>query len=158
MESDNTNSHFDEIEKDMRGSAYRLAAKNKRFINYFVDFIVVFFLFVLSRFVISFFSGFTGIDIHKLMEEELGFGLYLNSVFIIIQTMYYTFSEFFSGKTFGKLLTNTHVVKVNGDKLDFKTSFIRSLARLIPVDAFSYLDKSRGWHDSISKTCVVNNE
>jgi len=154
MESEEIKSAFYEIEKEMRGPASRLAPKKKRFLNYTIDLICVFILFIVFQFMLLIISGFIRIDI----SENISTGLYLNIALIISQTFYYLFFEFLFGKTVGKLLTGTHVVKVNGDKLDFKTSFIRSISRLIPLDALSFLDKSMGWHDALSKTYVVNDE
>lgn len=42
----------------------------------------------------------------------------------------------------------------NGEKPSFSVIFKRTLCRLIPFDGFSFLG-SRGWHDSISDTYVV---
>jgi hypothetical protein len=48
------------------------------------------------------------------------------------------------------------VVDENGNKPEYQTIMIRSLCRLIPFDALSFLGAtSRGWHDSISRTYVV---
>ena len=60
-------------------------------------------------------------------------------------------------RTIGKLITRTKVVMENGEKPSSEAIIIRSLCRMIPFDAFSFLgDPSRGWHDTISKTYVVD--
>ena len=48
------------------------------------------------------------------------------------------------------------MVDINGEKPGTQEILIRSLCRLIPFDAFSFLGApDKGWHDSISKTYVV---
>jgi uncharacterized RDD family membrane protein YckC len=45
----------------------------------------------------------------------------------------------------------------DGSKPDFGTTLKRTLCRIIPFEQFSFLgSQSRGWHDSICGTYVVN--
>lgn len=76
-------------------------------------------------------------------------------LFVAICIFYYSFSEGIFGRSLGKFITGTIVVDENGQKPSFGTIFKRTLCRLIPFDALSFLG-SRGWHDSISDTYVVN--
>ena len=73
--------------------------------------------------------------------------------------LYYVPLEGFFGFTVGKLITGTRVVTENGGKPRWGQIVGRSFARFIPFEALSVLfwnDKERrGWHDSLSKTCVV---
>jgi len=74
-----------------------------------------------------------------------------------IALLYYNICEVFTARTVGKLFTQTIVVDENGEKPNHETILIRSLCRLIPFNALSFLGISgRGWHDTISKTYVVN--
>ncbi|MBC8643239.1 RDD family protein [Flavobacterium lindanitolerans] len=62
-------------------------------------------------------------------------------------------------RTIGKFITKTVVVNINGEKPDTQEILVRSLCRLIPFETFSFLGApNKGWHDSISKTYVVNKE
>ena len=73
-------------------------------------------------------------------------------------TTYYIIMEYvFKGKTFGKLLTKTRAVTEYGERMDLGTIMVRSLCRLIPFEAFSFLGEegTKGWHDTISKTKVI---
>lgn len=55
------------------------------------------------------------------------------------------------------LLLKTKVINEAGEAPDFKEALLRSLCRLIPFDAFSFLGSDgRGWHDSITNTYVVD--
>jgi uncharacterized RDD family membrane protein YckC len=49
------------------------------------------------------------------------------------------------------------VVKHNGSRPKVKSIIIRTLVRMIPIDAFSFLSNdARGWHDTLSVTYVVD--
>ena len=68
--------------------------------------------------------------------------------FIICLILYYTYSEALFGRTLGKALTNT--ILLRRDKTFYRV-VIRTLSRLIPFEPFSFLSKSgRGWHDRLS--------
>ncbi len=70
--------------------------------------------------------------------------------------VYYLIFENLFGRTVGKFLTGSIVVNEYGIKPNFTTVFTRTVCRLIPFDALSFLGESgRIWHDSISKTYVV---
>lgn len=70
---------------------------------------------------------------------------------------YYFLMESLTNKTIGKFVTNTIVVLPNGEKPTTLNIFKRSLCRLIPFDALSFLgENGKGWHDSISNTYVVD--
>ena len=150
METEQPNPYFSDIEKEMRNIESRLASGGKRFANSLID--VLFFYFLV--FVVSLFLAFAG----NLSESDMD-GIGFNLIFITFYLLYFTLFELFTGKTIGKFITKTHVVKEDGEKLDFKTAFIRSLCRIIPFDAFSFLGgKAVGWHDTFSKTRVINDE
>ena len=59
----------------------------------------------------------------------------------------------------GKWITGTRVVDERGDPPSWRQACLRSLARLIPFEAFSVLfsedGMARGWHDSLPRTRVV---
>lgn len=70
---------------------------------------------------------------------------------------YYIVFEYFWGKTPGKFITKTKVVNESGAQPSFMNIVGRTLCRFIPFEPFSYFsgDRPSGWHDSISKTYVV---
>lgn len=69
---------------------------------------------------------------------------------------YFLFEKFTPGKTPGKYATRTKVVTIDNQIPHSDLLMKRSLSRLIPFDAFSFIGENRkGWHDSISKTKVV---
>ncbi|RYH74534.1 RDD family protein [Flavobacteriaceae bacterium 144Ye] len=75
--------------------------------------------------------------------------------FFFLYVMYHAFFEHFFGKTPGKFITKTKVVKNDGSKPSFMNILGRNTARLIPFDPLSFLFSDRGWHDQISNTYVI---
>lgn len=101
----------------------------------------------------------------KAAEEELGF-LIANLLQIFAFMLYYFICEaFFNGKTLGKWIVGLKVVDINGNKPGIKKIAIRTLARLIPFEALTFINlrtnwaevdnNNRYWHDSLTKTYVV---
>ena len=83
-------------------------------------------------------------------EQLLGIGL---------MVAYYSVMEGLFGLTIGKWITGTRVVDERGGPPSWRQAVLRSLARLIPFEAFSVLfgedGAVRGWHDSLPRTRVV---
>ncbi|MEL1255793.1 RDD family protein [Flavobacterium sp. DGU38] len=135
-----------------------LASGGKRFVNYLIDYafnygfgyVFGLFLVVIADVLDSF--GITG----------FGFWIYNLGQFawimigIVLTLIYYIFVEGFFGISLGKLATGTIVVDENGEKPNFKVIVKRSFCRCIPFDALTFLGGSRGWHDSLSDTYVVD--
>ncbi|GGE98996.1 RDD family protein [Flavobacterium limi] len=131
-----------------------LASTGSRFLNYILDIVAIIALIFALSFVTAVVASF--LDFNELLywmgnlsdwEGQLIFGV--TSIF------YYSFTESIFGRSLGKLITGTIVVDENGEKPSFGVILKRTLCRLIPFDGFSFLG-SRGWHDSISHTYVVN--
>lgn len=65
--------------------------------------------------------------------------------------------EYFTkGRTIGKYITGTRVIRTDGQNPTFEEYLIRNISRLVPFDAFSFLGGGNGWHDSWSDTRVIN--
>jgi len=75
-------------------------------------------------------------------------------IFLVIRTIYYIIFEYYFFRTIGKTITKTKVRTIDGDIPTFQNIAGRSFCRLIPFNAISFLFGT-GWHDSISKTCVI---
>ncbi|MBZ4036204.1 RDD family protein [Flavobacterium sp. 17A] len=132
-----------------------LTSDRDRFFNGIIDFVFI----SVSIFVFTLLVVITGNvfqwDIYSVWVEIIismgAVGTYLS--FAVI---YYLFFESLFGRTIGKIITGSIVVDENGIKPSFKIICLRTLCRLIPFEAFSFLSKSaRFWHDSFSKTYVV---
>jgi uncharacterized RDD family membrane protein YckC len=71
--------------------------------------------------------------------------------------LYYTPFEFLTGRTLGKLLTATRVVSDTGRPPTLGQVAMRSMLRLIPLEAFTFFARGPGLHDRGSRTRVVLN-
>lgn len=122
----------------------------------FVNFIIDFFAWFIITFIILTISSLT-ITIFGLNNGEF---LFLIDFIIIFGTfiIYFAFMEIKFQKTLGKFITNTKVVKVNGEKPTSGDIFTRTICRLIPFDQISFLFVKNGIHDFLSKTKVVKNK
>lgn len=92
-------------------------------------------------------------------EEQLDNNMLTEwGVSYFVYFIYYIVAEFaLKGRTVGKLVTSTKAVTVNGEPFTLRHAALRSLVRLIPIEAFSYLGKNpSGWHDTWTKTRVVS--
>lgn len=88
----------------------------------------------------------------------LTFSMQLSPFLIIVSLLvaYYVLTESLFGRTAGKLITGTRVVAIGGARAPVWRIVLRTLARLIPFDALSFLvPGTRGWHDALSGTEVV---
>ena len=71
--------------------------------------------------------------------------------------LYYTAFEFLTGRTLGKFLTGTRVVSDTGGPPTLGQVAMRSVLRLIPLEAFTFFARGPGLHDRGSRTRVVLN-
>ena len=85
---------------------------------------------------------------------------YVWPVSAITVTIYFIIFEGLFSRTVSKMITGSIVINAKGNKISWKQSIIRSLARLIPFDALSFLGSKNpiGWHDSLAKTYVVDSK
>lgn len=136
------------LDDDYNSDNYELARKGTRLVNFIIDKIGFYVLFFLHVFILD---GLLGVI------PEGGSPL-LGIYFFFIYVLYHAIFEHFFGKTPGKFITSTIVVKEDGSELSFGTIILRNAGRLIPFDAISFLFSKQGWHDQISKTIVVYND
>ena len=135
-----------------------LANNNKRFLNYLID--------LIPQYVFGFglgagsvyFGEYTGY--YELSQFLGGMSVFEDVIFSYsILLLYYITFESLTFRSLGKYVTKTKVVMHNGEEPTARDIIIRNLCRLIPFDGFSFLGKKgKGWHDSISKTYVVDIE
>lgn len=132
-----------------------LTSDRDRFFNCIIDFVFILVTIFVVTFVIVIIGNILQWDIYRMWEEtliNLGFiGTYLSFAMV-----YYFIFEGLFGRTLGKIITGSVVINKYGLKPDFGAIFKRTLSRLIPFDALSFLGESgRMWHDSLSDTYVV---
>lgn len=131
-----------------------LASSGTRFLNYILDIVAIIALIFVFSFISALIAAFLGLNEFLYWLGNLS-DIEGQLIFLIISVFYYSLTESVFGRSLGKFITGTVVVDENGEKPSFGIIFKRTLCRLIPFDGFSFLG-SRGWHDSISDTYVVN--
>ncbi len=135
--------------------AFKTASAGKRFVNYVIDLIV----FMILAFVFGMASAIVVLIIYPDATDTLDsdFEKYNLLFTLAIQLSYYTILESSSGRTIGKLITGTRVVDKRGRTPSFRTALLRSLSRIVPFNAFSFLGtEPRGWHDTWTDTYVID--
>lgn len=114
----------------------------KRLIGFFIDAFCIFFITILTLFIIDFFKEDAQIK-HVVLQLGISF-------------IYYLLFETLLGRTIGKYVVGTKVIFSNENK--FKSTLIRTLLRVIPLEPLSIFfrgDKMM-WHDIYSQTKVVD--
>ncbi len=125
---------------------YEYASTGKRFANFIIDRIVIFILIFICGIIYA--IAFPG-------EEEMGtLTSYLIGYSVLV--LYYTILESSTGKTVGKMITGTRVLNDDNSSPSTGTILKRTLCRIIPFEAFSFLGGNNGWHDTLTYTQVVN--
>lgn len=124
-----------------------------RFANYIIDLIVFYGLLFLVGIVWGI------IAVNGGTEPNFKMGMATQYILLIgLYVLYYIIGETASkGRTVGKLITGTMVVKEDGSSITFSDAILRTLARLIPFEPFSAFGY-RPWHDSLTKTMVVKKQ
>jgi len=132
-----------------------LTSDRDRFFNSIIDFVFISVSIFVFTLVIVIMGNVFQWDIYSVWVEIM-ISLGLVGTYLSFAMLYYLFLEGLFGRTIGKIVTGSVVVDENGLKPSFRIIFVRTLCRLIPFEALSFLSKSaRFWHDSFSKTYVV---
>lgn len=137
---------------------YVEASTGQRFLNYLIDALVM-------QYGLGIVSGYLLARLVVAISPEAAYvarsesfdilaSYYLLAIFNYL--IYYTFCEkLFKGYTLGKLITGTRAIREDGQELNFKDAFLRSLSRLVPFEPFSIWGGNGIWHDSWTKTMVI---
>lgn len=133
-----------------------LASRGQRFANFILDLLMQFIIAVLLGVVATVLAYVFNADGLLIWIDEMD-GLQERLIGILIMLTYYVPFEALTGRTVGKYITKTKVVMEDGSLPPAGTVFIRSLCRILFIEALSFLgNPPRGWHDSASKTYVVD--
>lgn len=135
-----------------------LVKLDKRFFNFIIDMFMLSFILFIGLVIFISNNATTPNEGKDLINRFLTNSLLQFTVTACITLLYYNLFEIFTSRTVGKFCTNTIVVDENGDKVNYETIMIRSLIRIIPLYWISIflLFPTRGLHDVVSKTYVVN--
>jgi uncharacterized RDD family membrane protein YckC len=133
-----------EEKENIHKTKANLASQGQRFQHLVVDMILIYGSAVVAVFVAA--SMDVDLDMDPIMDRIL-------SATLVV--CYYLGFESQLNTTPGKMLTRCTVVMENGDEPTFEAIAKRSLCRLIPFEALSFLGQGSGWHDTLSKTKVI---
>ncbi|MBV4359343.1 RDD family protein [Pinibacter aurantiacus] len=122
------------------------ATVGQRFANYLIDILCVYAIVIVFGIIGSVRSG-----SNIFQDSTLLVYACLYSTVII----YYTITEgLLKGRTLGKLITRTRVVKEDGSSITFGDALKRSFSRIVPFEVFSAFG-GHPWHDRWTQTYVV---
>lgn len=130
------------------------ATARRRLLNYLIDTVAVMGL--------GFPAGLIIVVASKLLGSDLDPESTLNQVpdflwGLGLTLLYYGVCEGVWGRTMGKLLTGTAVLRQDGRPLGIPLALLRTVCRFIPFEAFTFLQGERpnGLHDRWAKSAVV---
>jgi uncharacterized RDD family membrane protein YckC len=135
---------------------YDEASNGQRFTNYLIDSL-------LMRYAIGYATGYFLAKFLLAVSPQTAYDLFgkddLLAGYIIAllnHLIYYTICEkAFKGYTLGKFITGTRAIRDDGEELTMKDAFLRSLSRLVPLEALSIWFGNGLWHDTWTKTKVI---
>jgi uncharacterized RDD family membrane protein YckC len=129
-------------------SNYLLASKQKRFLNFVIDGIIKLIIVKLSITFLNLSEVAKQIDSLDMIERYLFLSL--------ISFLYYGMTETFLSRSPAKYFTKTIVVMEDGSRPGLITIQMRTLLRILPFEALSFLrGRALGMHDKNSGTFVV---
>jgi uncharacterized RDD family membrane protein YckC len=131
---------------------FNYAPVSKRIGNYAIDMLAIVVIEMITGVFLILFDGKDSEIFSFLFTDNMGQLLFV----FLLNVFYYTLFEAITGKTIGKYFTKTKVITLTGEKPDWSRVMLRSVCRFIPFDQISFiLDSDSGWHDSLSKTIVI---
>nr|WP_315195144.1 RDD family protein [uncultured Flavobacterium sp.] len=134
--------------EEFRIKKFLLASKQKRVLNWIIDSLIK--LIILRLVVTSLDSSAisNGINSLDMIERYLFWS--------VISFVYYGITEVFLSRSPAKYLTKTIVVMEDGSKPSSITILTRTILRIFPFEALTFLrGRALGLHDENSKTFVV---
>lgn len=138
-------------------ASFEEAAKGQRFVNFLVDTIAMRWglNYLISPAVVYILIDLAPEWIYSINTGSVAFFMLSYLVWAINYLAYYPICEkAFRGYTLGKLLSGTRAIREDGQELTMKDAFLRTISRLVPLEAFSGFG-NRPWHDSWTKTTVI---
>lgn len=132
----------------------KTVSAGQRFAHLIIDSIA--FQIIVSIIQFSFSMGVLAMSNSTVLSATLQLVLQIISL-LIYPAMYFVCESAWQ-KTPAKFLTKSIVIDEYGEKPDARTIALRSLVRIVPFEAFSFLGGGRGWHDRWSNTWVVSME
>ena len=138
------------------------AGRKRRLLNVIIDTVCI----TLIASLISFF--FFPMNLHHPLNAVETIAIYMATYAFLLHSRYaiifgaifavpyYVLLEMLTGRTLGKLITGTRVINEKGHRPTFVQTLIRTLIRFFPLEAFTFLGDTRGFHDSVGTWVVLN--
>ncbi|HUG69438.1 MAG TPA: RDD family protein [Pirellulaceae bacterium] len=138
-----------------------IASQGKRFLNLILDSIVTQVLSGMAGLALGVVIGISRASQGAPITPQDETMLQVAGMFVGLGAMivYFVFTETVFQRSLAKFITGTRVVRVDGGRPSFGQILGRTLARLIPFEAFSFFGGKGypvGWHDSLSGTRVIS--
>lgn len=136
--------------------AYEFASTGQRLLNYVIDLIVFYILAALIGFFVG--AAFATSISDGETSGAIGFITITYLLVFVIFFVYYTFLEGSKGKTLGKMITKTKVIREDGEPMTFGKALLRTLCRLVPFEFISAFLGQKMWHDQWTGTITVKDK
>lgn len=132
------------------------ATVGQRFANYIIDLIVFYVVMFGFGVIMVILSLLAGHSVDNFGDETFTGNLLMDYLIVYaLYAIYYTFSEGASrGRSIGKLITRTKVVREDGSEISWGDALKRSVCRAIPFEQFTAFG-GYPLHDRIPKTKVI---
>ncbi|MFI5171731.1 MAG: RDD family protein [Chitinophagales bacterium] len=120
-------------------SQFEYAENWKRFVNFIIDYVIIILIFA-------------AIAMASSIQKDSAIYIIVYAVFFT----YYTSMEYIFGRTVGKFITGTIVIReADLEKISLSQALGRSITRFVPFEVFSLIGSQLGWHDKWTNTAVV---
>lgn len=132
-----------------------LASRSQRFLNFILDFFIIYILWISIGTTLIIIGEITSIYALSNWAEST---TTIEKLFLwlILFFLYYFLTETYYSRTFAKYFSKTIVVTKNGLRPNKKQIVIRTLCRFIPLEGLTFLGRNtKGLHDFFSDTYVV---
>jgi uncharacterized RDD family membrane protein YckC len=135
---------------------FRRASTGTRFANHLIDTICFWVLvYLLNAVGLYPYIRHTYQSLQDMQDYRFLARLENGLVDVVLLVLFYTVIEGATkGKTLGKVVTLTKVVKENGQPIEWKDAFRRSLSRIVPFEPLSTFG-GFPWHDRWTRTVVI---
>jgi uncharacterized RDD family membrane protein YckC len=133
---------------------YDRAGTGKRFINYLVDIIVFFVVLMMIAVVLAFVAP-------AALDSFEGFNWFTARIIsLVLYAVYMSLVEIiFKGKSFGKFITRTRAVNLDGSQISAQTAFGRGFSRAVPFCILSAFGAPcNPWQDKWTNTMVIEDK
>lgn len=121
-----------------------------RLVHHVIDTMIIATLIVIFSFIAS-----LAFQVIPFFDPKLA-QVFMLALITAVYLGYFIFMEHYFQKTVGKFVTGCKVVNAKGEKPSPAELTLRTFCRLIPLDNISFIFTRQGFHDTLSKTYVIN--